>query len=213
MVADKIDLAGFRALGFGLRRLSETPTRDGGAFYAELTHNGVPVAIIGNEGRGGPTDVTWGVVGRQPCRLDGFVNYSGKFVIAGEAELSKRRKSNLRKKGEVVLAAKAASDAFIAAHAPVLWNLPGVHASDTFQVTEEHLFDTLIEDGLMRKSWQGKLRRGTHTYVWTSTMERGKHYRCTGAPTPDHKARLRKWIIAKHGGEVFFADEEYGAVD
>lgn len=55
----KVSFKPLLAAGFDLKGFKSWNSRDGGGYQFSLTHLGVKVAEVTNEGRGGPVDIDW----------------------------------------------------------------------------------------------------------------------------------------------------------
>lgn len=91
------------AAGFSLKGLKKWSTHDGGGYQFTLTVNGKPVALITNEGRGGPLRFDWeGITPNGNVFVPTHATPAQRRVIEAKAKVAREAKAKL---DEIVAAA------------------------------------------------------------------------------------------------------------
>ena len=167
--------------GFDLKGLKKWNTRDGGGYQFTLTHRGVAVAEVTNDGNGGPTDLRW-----ISLRWDGEPL---TFPSASPATLAK-----IAKEAPLSRAAKDALDAIVAGTPPVANEYdPSRHLT----VDAGWLMEELVNLPDLRKVCKKK----------TAFRKAGgddTSYFTINAPCDD---KVRAYIAQKYPGAMILNDE------
>ncbi len=148
---DIIDPRPFFAAGFAAKAIKQWPSREGGGFQFRLYDGRKPVALVRNDGNGGPTDYDW--VG---LRWDGAVD-----IPTGESEV---QTAAIRRAAAFSTAAKAKLEGLVAL-------LPRV---DDLKVTVGWIGDVLLRHALLLRDCHRRtcFRRPDDTDVTYATVNK-----------------------------------------